>query len=245
MSKVLLFDLYNTLLIDEKFSFVDGLRYLYEVYFKAACTWEELSSYSAELWNLYDDRRRQNRELMFIRDEVPLFFKKFGVKQEIPDPELDYQLLAAMEQERILPETAHTLKKLYESGAQMYILSNSIYLASSNQRMVESFGIMKYFRSLFSSAEIGWRKPDRRFFDAALAEIQKDNPGVERKDMIFVGNDYETDVRGGIEAGLQTVWYNWEPDAADGCRRDTKGYGVPQIRAFSELLGEKGGSYEG
>lgn len=236
MAKVMMFDLYNTLLIDEKFSFADGLHYLHETYFVNACTWEEFNAYSAGLWEMYAEKRNRNEELMFIRDEVPLFFDRFGVKREILDQELDYQLLMAMEQEKVLPETEHTLRKLYESGMKMYILSNSIYLASSNQRMVECFGIMKYFQKLFSSADFGWRKPDSRFFDYAVSEIQKENPGVRREDIYFVGNDYKTDVKGGVEAGLKTIWYNWQTDDQGNYPEDTAGYGVTQIREFARLI---------
>ncbi len=236
MAKVVLFDLYNTLLIDEKFCFEDGLRYLYETYFTGRCTWEDLCSYSAELWEMYDEKRSRNAELVFIQDEVPLFFDRFGVEKEYSDLELDYQLLRAMETERLLPDTEHTLKKLFESGMKMYILSNSIYLGSSNQRMVESFGIMKYFGRLYSSADFGWRKPDTRFFEHAISEILEENPHVAREDIVYVGNDYQTDVKGGTEAGLKTVWYNWETDDQGNCRRDTEGYEPRQIQKFSEIV---------
>lgn len=236
MSGVILFDLYNTLLIDETYCFENGLRLLYETYFESVCTWEDFSGYSAQMWGMYDEKRKQNIELMLIRDEVPLLFEKFGVTMDVNPEELDYRMMCQMEKETLWQETEQTLKKLYQSDFNMYIVSNSIYLASSNQKLVESFGVMKYFKKLYCSADFGWRKPDIRFFDYVVKEVLEENPNLAREQIFFVGNDYKSDVTGAVNAGLKPVWYNWEKRSDGSYRENTEKYDLTEIRRFSELL---------
>ena len=70
------------------------------------------------------------------------------------------------------------------------------------------FGISHYFNHIFSSADYNIRKPSKQFYQIAINEILSDNPGVKKEDMLYVGNDYITDVMGATSVGLNTVWYN-------------------------------------
>lgn len=54
------------------------------------------------------------------------------------------------------------------------------------------------------SEEVGVPKPDPRIFDYALE--QAGNPDRER--VLMVGDTAESDIRGGMNAGLSTVWLN-------------------------------------
>ena len=47
-------------------------------------------------------------------------------------------------------------------------------------------------------------KPDARIFDYALA--QAGNP--DRSRVLMVGDTAESDIRGGVNAGLATCWFN-------------------------------------
>ena len=57
---------------------------------------------------------------------------------------------------------------------------------------------------LFISEELGAAKPDPAFFDAVLRALG----GPDKSRVLMVGDNLATDVRGGLEAGLPTVWYN-------------------------------------
>ena len=54
------------------------------------------------------------------------------------------------------------------------------------------------------SEEVGVAKPDARIFDYALA--QAGNPPRSR--VLMVGDTAESDIRGGVNAGLATCWFN-------------------------------------
>lgn len=49
--------------------------------------------------------------------------------------------------------------------------------------------------------DAGFRKPASEFFDFALAKC-----GFARDEVLFVGNQLNTDIAGGQECGLRSVW---------------------------------------
>jgi putative hydrolase of the HAD superfamily len=66
-------------------------------------------------------------------------------------------------------------------------------------------GLEPYFDAVIISSEIGWRKPHRAMFGAAL-----DRLGIPAADALFVGDNFELDVVGASSAGLTAVWYRRE-----------------------------------
>ena len=89
-----------------------------------------------------------------------------------------------------------------------YIVSNG-NLSVQNGR-IASAGIAGYFEEIFISQKIGFDKPRKEFFDACFARI----PGFDRQRSIIVGDSLTSDIRGGINAGIKTCWYNPRGKAA-------------------------------
>lgn len=208
MKKILILDLYDTVLKDISFDFNQGTKHLHNKYFSDKCTFNEIKTFQEKFLPLYDLRSVNHTEVCLAKDEMPLVFEEFNV----PLPEdmelLDFEVMQQMQQVTLLEEVKETLKYLHDEGVSMYILSNSIFMESSAWKLLESFGINQCFKKLYSSADYGIRKPSQKFFNLAIAEILSDNPAVNRNDIFYVGNDYKTDVMGATEAGLKTIWYN-------------------------------------
>jgi putative hydrolase of the HAD superfamily len=57
------------------------------------------------------------------------------------------------------------------------------------------------FRWVMTSFDAGARKPAPQFFEYALGQC-----GLGREDVLFVGNQLNTDVAGGQAFGIPTVW---------------------------------------
>ena len=60
------------------------------------------------------------------------------------------------------------------------------------------------FSGLFISGELGYHKPQREFFDIVLREMDIRDPSRA----VVVGDNLLSDIQGGVNAGLDTVWYN-------------------------------------
>jgi putative hydrolase of the HAD superfamily len=63
-------------------------------------------------------------------------------------------------------------------------------------------GLSGLFEVVVISGEVGWRKPHRMLFDAALERL-----GVRADEALFVGDNFELDVVGATQAGLAAAWY--------------------------------------
>jgi len=62
-------------------------------------------------------------------------------------------------------------------------------------------GIDSHFDFIVTSVDVGCRKPDPGFFDYALARCR-----LKKEQVLFVGNQLNTDIKGASEYGIQNVW---------------------------------------
>jgi putative hydrolase of the HAD superfamily len=208
MKSIILFDLYDTVLKDISFDFNKGLNYLHDTFFKEYCSLDDIINFSETFLPLYADRKESHKEVCLIKDEIPCFFEKYGVRMPKSYNKLDYDIMNQMQEVTLLDNVKDTLSELYKREIPMYILSNSIFTGNSAMELLKHFYISGYFSRLYSSADYGIRKPDKHFFDIAINDILYKNPNSKITDIIYMGNDYETDVIGAKSVGLKTVWYN-------------------------------------
>lgn len=229
MKKVILFDLYDTVLKDVSFSVQQCFQWLYETYFREICTKEEFEAYREIFSPMYAKRAEDNSEVHFMRDEVIKIFEYFDVSLPEDLDELEYSLMNQMQQETLLDEVRETLMMLHSKGISMYIVSNSIFTGKATERLLAEFDILKYFNKIYASADYGIRKPHEGFFQMAVKEIQKVYPDVQKENILYVGNDYRADVEGAVSAGLEVAWYNVAEHL------DEKELSAYSIKSFMEL----------
>jgi HAD superfamily hydrolase (TIGR01549 family) len=107
----------------------------------------------------------------------------------------------------------------------MLLITNG--LAEVQQPRFAGSSIRDCFSEIVISGEIGLAKPDRAIFDYALARIG--DPPRDR--VLMVGDNLGSDILGGVNAGLDTCWFN--PGGA------ANGHGVEptyEIRELPEIL---------
>jgi FMN phosphatase YigB (HAD superfamily) len=69
------------------------------------------------------------------------------------------------------------------------------------RQWLERAGLSHLFRWVITSVDAGARKPAPQFFQYALARC-----GLAKEDVIFVGNQLNTDVSGAEAFGIATIW---------------------------------------
>ena len=109
------------------------------------------------------------------------------------------------------------LEELY-GKYRLFLISNGTY--SVQEGRLKKSGIGRYFADIFISELLGAEKPSRRFFELAFAKI----PDFDPAQAVIVGDSLTSDIRGGINAGVRTIWFNPKGQPA-----------VPQIPADFEL----------
>lgn len=94
-----------------------------------------------------------------------------------------------------------TIKSLF-GKYHLYIVSNGA--TAVQQSRLASSDIVKYFDGIFISQTVGFDKPDVRFFEKCFESID----GFSRDNAVIVGDSLSSDIQGGINAKIKTIWFN-------------------------------------
>ena len=101
-----------------------------------------------------------------------------------------------------LPGAEETVKQKLYGKYKLYLASNGT--AVVQQGRMTSANLYPYFEECFVSQELGHNKPSKAYFDAAFARI----PGFDPAECLMVGDSLTSDILGGKNAGVRTVWVN-------------------------------------
>lgn len=117
---------------------------------------------------------------------------------------------------------------LKERG-RIFLITNGTPAAQYGR--LESVGLRDFFDGVYISDEIGYAKPDRRFFEYVLCDA-----GVADKDCVVIGDSLSSDIAGAVNAGLLSIWYNPSGrDAAD-CRADYVAESYGEVLRIADFL---------
>lgn len=120
-------------------------------------------------------------------------------------------------------EAVDRLSKKY----RLFLASNGT--ATVQKGRMTSANLYRFFEKVFVSQEIGHNKPSKAYFDACFAQI----PGFDPARAIMVGDSLSSDIKGGIHAGIATVWVN--PSHAD-CGDIKPDYEIEALHQLEALL---------
>ncbi len=112
-----------------------------------------------------------------------------------------------------------------------------LFLASNGTAVVQkgrmtSANLYRFFEKVFVSQEIGHNKPSKAYFEACFGEI----PGFAKENAMIVGDSLTSDIQGGINAGITTVWVNPEHKDCGGIQPDYEIERLSQLEALLEEL---------
>lgn len=230
---ILIFDYFETLLNSRSMDFNCGLKVFWETYYRDRCSFEEMKSYGEELFGELILKHNEGIEFPFVKEELPLYAEKFGGDVVSLSVEEEADFLMRCNDFELEPGTEDFLIKCSQKDIPMYVLSNSGFRGDALMLILNRFGIGKYFKKLWSSAEFGRIKPDREFFELAISTALSENPNEKREDIIFVGDMYDTDVIGAHNAGIKAAWLN-KKDGVD--TNNLASYETSSIKGLSKFI---------
>lgn len=115
----------------------------------------------------------------------------------------------------LFPGALELCKNLSKLGCTLAIVTNGATVAQKGR--YHASPIKDYIPHLFISQELGVRKPDPLFFDHVCRTL-----GIaDRSQVVVVGDNLGSDILGGNQSGMDTIWYNPHNEALTGPARPT------------------------
>jgi putative hydrolase of the HAD superfamily len=100
---------------------------------------------------------------------------------------------------RLFPETMSTLIHLKAHGYHLGVISNGITI-KQYEKLVR-LGLHHFFDSVITSQEAGVEKPDIAIFELAMKTM-----GCKAENSVMIGNNFNDDILGAIDAGMSAVY---------------------------------------
>jgi putative hydrolase of the HAD superfamily len=100
------------------------------------------------------------------------------------------------------PNAENTLKELVKKRVKLALLTNGA--GEAQRAKIQRFKLGRYFSICLIEGELGYGKPDQRFFKMALDKL-----GVMPNQAWMVGDDLERDITGAQAAEIFSVWYDF------------------------------------
>ncbi len=171
---------------------------------------EELLSRYSEInlaqWKLLEKGLLTRAEVKTRRYFI--LFKEFGIDASETDAAKYYENFLSIGH-IFIPGAKKLIENLY-GKYRLYIVSNGTAVVQDGR--IKSSGIAKYFDGIFISEKIGFNKPDKEFFDVCFSKI----PDFSEKETVIVGDSLTSDIAGGKNVGIITIWFNGGHNINDG-----------------------------
>lgn len=200
--KNILFDLDNTLW---DFNLAEKLA-LSEFFISKGLNSEKIDEYiqqykkiNKKLWERFENSEITRETLLNTRFYE--FFKSIGILIDGKKFSDEYEKIIGLHGESI--EGAYEFLELLKSkGFRMFAITNGIYNIQINR--LKNSKISKFFDKVFISEEVGFVKPDVKYFEF----VEKSVNGFNKKETILIGDSISADIKGANNFGIDSIWYN-------------------------------------
>lgn len=201
MYKYLLWDIDGTI-IDFLSTEKAAIKALFIKYGFGECSDEKVAEYSKiniGYWEKLERGEMTKPEILVERFRD--FFAKNGIDVSLAEQfndDYQYELGETHEMYDNADEVLANLMGEYVLAA----VTNGTKLAQTKK--LRDTGLDRIFDYVCISEDIGYEKPDRKYFDKVF-EIMKIE---DKKKVLIIGDSLTSDILGGINAGIDTCWYN-------------------------------------
>lgn len=148
------------------------------------------------VWREYEEGKLSKPALMHAR--FSRFFGELGVSAD-PDEVNALYFDKLCGTGYLLDGAGDFLRDLKERG-RVFVITNGTPAAQYG-RLV-SLGLDGFFDGVYVSDEIGYKKPDPRFFEYLLCKEK-----LLRENCLVIGDSLTSDIAGANAAGIRCVWY--------------------------------------
>lgn len=206
--KMILFDYGQTLVNEKAFDGVKGTEAVlkYAEKNKYNKTAEELQAYANELNKELGRFDPEKRHLFQV--EVPnrmfckYLYESQGIEIHLSSEEMDSVFWDAAAPGTPTDGVEKFLEFLKKNGIRTGVISNISYSGKAVTKRINDCLPDNDFEFIIATSEYMYRKPNKHIFELALEKAE-----LAPEDVWFIGDQYQCDIIGAKEAGMQPVWY--------------------------------------
>ncbi|MCI8364119.1 MAG: HAD-IIIA family hydrolase [Eubacterium sp.] len=206
--KMVLFDYGQTLIAEQNFDGVKGTKAVlrYATKNKYHLSAEQVQAKADEInreFGRFDPKKRHLFQMEIPNTMfTPYLYESQGIEIALNNSEIDTVFCNAAAPGIPTEGIKDFLRYLKNKGIRTGVISNISYAPSVVAERINRLLPENTFEFIITSSNFMFRKPNKRIFDLALekAELQPD-------EVWYIGDQYECDVKGSLNAGMMLVWY--------------------------------------
>lgn len=191
----ILFDADDTLFHFDSFS---GLQLMFSK-FNINFTKTDFDIYQVlnkQLWIDYQNNKVTATQIKHTR------FESWSNKLGVPTDSLNKEFLNAMAKISTPIDGAGKLLDSIHGKSKIGIITNGF--TDLQEVRLQKNNLRHYVDLLIISEEVGYAKPHQKIFDHAITKMGYPEP----KSVLMVGDNIDSDIIGGVNAGFDTCWFN-------------------------------------
>lgn len=203
MIKHICMDLGNTIINNIDFNLQLGLKIVYNQSIHKKLELDTFIHIGFKLIKeMYKDRNIDNIEIPFIK-YLSNLEKIADIKYIKSYEELELEIYQSCVKDTIIDDAFDFLLFAKRHGLKVYIYSNSTFSKRALMRTIDLFQLTDLIDELYSSSDVGFRKPSAEFF------LKTDvSNHIKKQESIFIGNDDYYDRLFAKAIGIEFGWYN-------------------------------------
>lgn len=168
------------------------------------CTDEVVQAYrviNQQLWDDFEQRKIKLDTLRTERFSRLIHELSLPIKSDVHFFSECY--LKFLGEAAFLVEGAYDIcKYLKDSGKELSIITNGIKKVQMNR--IARSDLAEFFTEIIVSEDTGYQKPHPGIFDYAFAKLGT----PDKAKVLIVGDSLTSDMKGGIDYGIDTCWFN-------------------------------------
>ncbi len=154
-------------------------------------------------WEAFQENKLTKEEV--LTERFINYFKRFGMEVNGHEADVTFRDGLATAPVKYFPQTIEAIEYMSQH-AKVYIVTNGV--EDTQLRRLTQTPLENIMHDIFISEVTGFQKPMPEFFDYVFDRID-----AQRESSLIIGDSLTSDIKGGINAGIDTCWFNYRNKA--------------------------------
>ncbi len=182
--------------------------------------------FNQSLWKRMEQGKISREKLLSTRF-ADFFNQEFGMNVDNNQMSEQYLIYLAQGHQEVTG-ARQLLNALHRKSFKLFVVTNGVKSVQT-KRLVDSH-FDTYFTDIFISEQTGYQKPNKKFFNYVFDNVRN----FDADSSLIIGDSLTSDIAGGINAGIDTMWFN--PERKKNLTNYSADYIVHSLSEINNLL---------